>query len=101
MKKFVAIIFPLFLLTSCTKEKTYKAAGILTGVDFSLLCPCCGGVILAVDNAPGDFRIDSLPFISVQQLYNLRFPKRIKFNYSNKNNCGGIKRLTITEYFMK
>jgi hypothetical protein len=73
------------------------AEGTLKGVDYAL-CPCCGGVILEIDNTTGNFRIDSLPLMSVQKLYNLPFPRRIKFNYNRKNICGGIENVIITEY---
>jgi hypothetical protein len=100
MRAAVSFILVACLILSCQKNKAYQVEGTLTGADYAM-CLCCGGVILEIDNATGNFRIDSLPFMSVQQLYNLSFPKRIKFNYSNKNSCGGIERFAITEFFMK
>lgn len=90
----------IFLLVSCNKSKTYQAEGSLKGVDYAL-CVCCGGVIIEVKDMPGNFRIDSLPFMPVQKLYNLTFPKTIQFNYSGIDSCGGIRRFRITAYSME
>lgn len=90
----------LFLLTSCYKSKTYQAEGTLKGVDYAM-CVCCGGVILEVKDMPGNFRIDSLPFMSAQKLYNLNFPKTIQFNYSGIDSCAGIRRFRITAFFLE
>ena len=87
------------LLGSCSKTEIYKQEGTLKAVDYAL-CPCCGGVILEIDNMTGNFRIDSLPFMPVEKLYNMSFPKRIKFNYTTKFKCGGIENLTITKFFI-
>jgi len=87
------------MLLSCGKEKIYQAEGTLTGVD-NAFCICCGGIILTIDNQSGNYRIDSLRFMTMQQLYNLNFPKRIKFNYQIEKTCGGIETLKISEYFL-
>ena len=85
---------------SCEKSQTkLEMEGKLTGTDLAL-CPCCGGVILTLQNQTGDFRIDSLPFMSVQKFYNLNFPIRIQFNYNRKDTCGGIIRFRVTDYFV-
>jgi hypothetical protein len=99
MRIFIPGLF-LFLLSSCNKSKTYQAEGTLKGVDYAL-CVCCGGVILEVKDMTGNFRIDSLPFMPVQKLYNLSFPQKIQFNYSRIDSCAGIKRFTITEFIME
>ena len=90
----------IFLLISCSKSEKYQAEGTITGIDYTM-CACCGGVILEVKNMPGNFRIDSLPFMPFQKLYNLGFPKTIQFNYSRIDSCAGIKRFTITAFFME
>jgi hypothetical protein len=99
---FTKILIPIlliFLLACCNKSKDYQEEGTITGVDYAL-CVCCGGVILEVKDLPGNFRIDSLPFMPVQKLYGLSFPQRIQFNYSGIDSCAGIRRFTITAFFM-
>jgi hypothetical protein len=99
MQKSLVIVGFIFLI-SCSKSITrLEMDGMLTGPDYSL-CPCCGGVILTLQNFTGDFRIDSLPLMSVQKLYSLDFPKRIQFNYSQKDTCGSIVRFRVTDYFI-
>jgi hypothetical protein len=98
--KLLAVAILILLSFSCTKApSTLEVKGTLTGPDMAL-CPCCGGIVLTVDNVSGNFRIDSLPFMSMQALYNLDFPKRIEFDYSRKDTCGGIVRFTVTSYFI-
>jgi len=99
MKKFAWGILLLFAIAACSKQDSYEAEGTLTGVD-PTLCGCCGGVVLVIDNQPGNYRIDSLPFMSRQNLYTTTFPRRIKFNYTIKNNCGGINQLEIGTFIM-
>jgi len=97
MKK-VFIVFLCLCAVSCRKsESTLKMEGILAGPDLAL-CPCCGGVILELQGMNGDYRIDSLPFMTVQKLYNLSFPKRIQFDYVQADTCGSIIRFRITRY---
>ena len=95
-------LFILFLFCAgvdCKKEDLiiYQAQGTLKGVDMAA-CPCCGGVILKYNNDSTRYRIDSLPFMPVQQLHALRFPKTIQFNYTDSTVCGGIVRLKISAY---
>jgi hypothetical protein len=99
MKNVILILFASLLFFSCKKQITFQSEGTLTGIDYAL-CPCCGGVILTIDNRAGNFRIDSLPFMSNQQLYSLNFPARIKFNYQIQKTCGGIETVLISEYFI-
>ncbi len=100
MRKICFIILILVMAISCEKSQAkLEMEGTLTGTD-PALCPCCGGVILTLQNQIGNFRIDSLPFMSVQKLYNLNFPIRLQFNYSRKDTCGGIIRFRVTDYFV-
>jgi hypothetical protein len=100
MKTIFSGLFALFLLAACSKQDSYEAEGTLQGGD-PTLCGCCGDVVLTIDNQPGNYRVDSLPFMTRQQLYALNFPKRIKFNYEIKSTCGGINRLEITAFILK
>jgi len=99
MKNVILIIVVSLILFSCGKNNIYQKEGTLTGIDYAMR-PCCGGVILTIDNQSGNYRIDSLPLMSRQQLYNLNFPRRIKFNYQSNRTCGSIETIEITEYFM-
>jgi len=98
--RIIIIVFIVFFQASCSKSKTFQAEGTLTGVDYAM-CPCCGSVILEVKDMPGNYRIDSLPFMPVQKLYSLTFPQTIQFNYSRIDSCAGIKRFTIQAFIMK
>lgn len=98
MKYIFGGLLTLFLLGACSKKTYYQAEGTLTGVD-GTTCACCGGVVLVIDGNPGNFRIDSLPFMTPQQLYNTTFPKRIKLNYT-ATTCGNIEHLKVGTYIM-
>lgn len=98
--RILIIVLIIILQTFCSKTKTYQAEGTLTGVDYAM-CVCCGGVILEVKDMTGNYRVDSLPLMSVQKLYGLNFSQKIQFNYSRIDSCGGIKRFTITEFLME
>jgi len=98
--RIVVITLIICLLGSCSKTEIFKYEGTLKAADYAL-CPCCGGVILEIDNKTGNFRIDSLPFMPVEKLYNMSFPRRIKFNYTSKFTCGGFEYLTITKFFLE
>lgn len=87
-------------MLSCSKQNEYQASGILTGPDLAN-CACCGGVILTIDYQQGNYRVDSLPFISQQQLYSQNFPKRIKFDFTIDRTCGGIDYVKMSRYLME
>ncbi|MBK6936211.1 MAG: hypothetical protein IPH18_04485 [Chitinophagaceae bacterium] len=97
---FLSAIFCVSFLLSCSKQNEYQASGTLTGPDLAF-CGCCGGVVLTIDNQPGNYRVDSLPFLSQQQLYNLSFPRQIKFDFTIDRSCGGIEYLKMSRYIME
>lgn len=99
MKKLVPALLLIASIAACSKKNNPDAAGTLTGVDMTM-CACCGGVVLEIDNRPGTFRIDSLPFMPVEQLMNMTFPKRIQFDYGTTDTCGGIQYLNVSSYFL-
>jgi len=68
--RFILIFMIFYFFASCSKSKTYQAEGTLTGVDYRM-CVCCGGVVIEVKDMTGNYRVDSLPLMSVQKLYNL------------------------------
>jgi hypothetical protein len=98
--KRITIIFCvlLVLLGSCRKKanESFSSSGTLSGWDLAL-CPCCGGIFLQGDDAKS-YRIENLPGLSTQQLGNLTFPKKIKYNWSADRECGGIVYIKITSY---
>ena len=100
MKKMIFVILLPVFLASCKKQNEFQAEGTLTGVDYAL-CLCCGGVVLTIDNQTGNFRIDSLPYMTNEQLYSMVFPKRIKFNYRIQKTCGSIETVLVSEYFIQ
>lgn len=102
MKRIVLVLVSVVLLNSCTKEKDYDYEGTLEGPDLTL-CACCGGIRLTIDGmaATYSYRVDTLPYISWQQLSSLTYPRRIKFNYTESSDCGFIVRPKITEFYMK
>jgi hypothetical protein len=102
MKRIVLVLLATMLLNACTKEKEYDYEGTLVKPDVGS-CTCCGGIILTIDNisSASSFRIDTLPFISWQQLLSLTYPRRIKFNYTESSDCGSTVRPKITEFYMK
>jgi hypothetical protein len=95
----LSLLFLVCAGVDCEKGDliVYQAQGTLQRVDMAL-CPCCGGVVLQYNNDSTRYRIDSLPFMSVQQLQALPFPKTIQFNYSDSTVCGGIVRLKVSAY---
>jgi hypothetical protein len=100
MKRFFLIIAVSFLaFAACNKEggNEYTNAGELTGWD-SGFCPCCGNLVLQIDNTAGDYRIESLPGMSAQDFQAQTFPKRIRFNFQNDRNCSGIQYVLVTSY---
>ncbi len=97
---FFSAIFCFSLLLSCTKQNEYQASGVLTGPDVAN-CACCGGIVLTIDNQQGNYRVDSLPFMSQQQLYNLNFPRKIEFDFTIDSSCGGIEYLKMSRFIMK
>ncbi|MBI1341955.1 MAG: hypothetical protein GC171_03365 [Terrimonas sp.] len=92
------LIFMVCLLLnfSCKKDVEYHQVGILTGPDMAL-CVCCGGVILKINNDT-NYRVDSLPGMTAQELFALDFPKNIRFNATTRNTCGGLDYLTVIDY---
>ena len=97
---FLSAIFSVTFLLSCSKQNEYQASGILIGPDLAN-CACCGGVILTIDNQQGNYRVDSLLFMSQQQLYNMNFPREIKFDFTIEKNCGGIDYIKMSRYIME
>lgn len=93
-------LFLVISFISCSKQTTtLQMKGELTGPD-QALCTCCGGVILQLENSVGEYRIDSLPFMSRQRLFDPPFPKQISFDFTKTDTCGGIIRFTVTSYFV-
>jgi hypothetical protein len=88
----------LVLLAGCRKKATesFTSSGTLGGWDLAL-CPCCGGIFLETDDAK-KYRIESLPGLPPQELGNLVFPKKIKYNWVADRECGGIVYIKITSY---
>lgn len=100
MKKVFYGLLLLVLLAGCSKDSrrdSFRAHGTLTSLD-PTMCACCGGVFLTIDNDPATYRIYSLPSMTTQELYNLNFPRRIRFNYESAGFCGPIERLEISLY---
>lgn len=89
----------LVVAASCSKNHSFRAEGTLTGPDMGA-CVCCGGVILTIDNQVGNYRIDSLPFMTRQHLYSLPFPQRISFDYVPDDTCGTIEYLKVTSFLI-
>lgn len=88
----------LVLLGGCRKKanENFSASGTLTGFDLGL-CPCCGGIVLSGDDNK-IYRIETLPGITPQDLSDLVFPKRIKYNLQADRECGGLVYIKITSY---
>jgi hypothetical protein len=101
MKSILVMFIGFSLLAAgCKKKNTeiqYNATGVLTGVDLAL-CACCGGIILKNDVDGKSYRIESLPGLSAQQLNNLNFPVKIKYNATVSRDCAGIVYLNIKAY---
>jgi hypothetical protein len=97
MKQLFIILFVLTTISGCKKHAaTFSSSGTLTGPDYAL-CPCCGGVFLERDDKK-IFHIESLPGMTQQELYNLNFPKNIRYNWKADRECGGISYIFIKAY---
>lgn len=84
-------------MSGCKKHAaTFSSLGKLTGPDFSL-CVCCGGIFLERDDKK-IFHIESLPGMTQQELYNLNFPKHMRYNWEVDKECGGVIYIKITAY---
>lgn len=109
MRKLYYICILLLFLAACKKDnngpatefETYDAKGTLTGID-PTMCACCGGLFLTVDNDPQIYRVHTLAGMTWQQMMDLQFPRRIKFNYSNTpaSTCGIGKIIFIDDYIL-
>lgn len=87
----------LVLAVGCRKKSTEPSStGTLTGPDLAL-CACCGGVILQSTDGK-NYRIESLPGLTQQELFSLSYPKKIKYNSAINRECGSIIYLDIKEY---
>lgn len=97
MKQLFIILFVLFTMSGCKKHAaTFSSSGTLTGPDYAL-CVCCGGLFLE-RNDKKVFHIEALPGITQQELYNLNFPKHIRYNWKADKECGGITYIIITAF---
>jgi hypothetical protein len=99
MRKLVFIMLVFVAVGSgCSKKnQEFQDSGTLAGVDMAQ-CPCCGGVVLQIDNKTGNYRIDSLPGISQHDFDNLSYPKLIHFNWQLNGGCGSIQFIKITSF---
>jgi hypothetical protein len=98
MKKWLPALFIIILLSTGCKKKAveYASTGVLNGPDLAL-CACCGGIVLQSSDDK-NYRIESLPGLTQQELMNLTYPRKIKYNAGVNRNCGGIVYLNITAY---
>jgi hypothetical protein len=89
----IVVVFLIFSLLACEKNKEYMGEGVITGFDVRD-CACCGGLLInlnsssielysdstyQIDDVPQDFDIDN----------ESDFPIFIKLDYSrNGKKCG-------------
>ena len=100
MRKIAWVLLAVVFLAACRKnkkEKNSEGVGTLTSADYRK-CSCCGGVFLTIDNVAGQYLIHELPSMTMEELQNLNFPRRIEFEYRDDGTCAGNNVLEITSY---
>ncbi len=68
------------LLTSCKKESIFQSEGEVFGYDYrKCASPCCSGFYIKI--ATDTFRFQSIPTSSNWDIYQEKFPFKVKLNW--------------------
>ena len=87
MKGFT-VIAAIFILTSCSKTKSYMNTGVITGPDVRA-CACCGGLFFHFTNISDTLNKPLVNSGIFQFSGNVKYPVYVQVDWQATTKCSG------------